>query len=158
MTNEKSGASRPPAMQVGEVTLSSPESKALAGIGRGIRVLIVEDERDTLMTLGVLLRSEEFAVEMASSGTDAIGRVEEFRPHVVLLDIGMPGRNGYEVASHLRSTYGEGCPTLIALTAYTAPTDKARAHESGFHHHISKPYDPVRLLAAIAVVGRTAVG
>ena len=83
-----------------------------------------------------------------------LGQVNDFKPHAVLLDIGMPGKDGYQVAAELRSTYGGECPTLIALTAYAAPADKARAAASGFHHHIEKPYDPVRLLAVLAAFAR----
>jgi two-component system CheB/CheR fusion protein len=111
-----------------------------------IRVLIAEDERDTLMTLGILLRSEGFDVRLASGGAEVPAAVREFRPHAVLLDIGMPDRNGYEVAAELRASYAAGCPLLVAVTAYATAADRARAATSGFHHHIAKPYDPVELL------------
>lgn len=122
------------------------------GEGRGIRVLVAEDERDTLMTLGILLRSENFEVRMLADGPEVFNEVQHFKPHAVVLDIGMPGRNGYDVAQDLRAAYGEACPVLIALTAYGSAADKARAHDIGFHHHIAKPYDPIRLLELLAAV------
>jgi CheY-like chemotaxis protein len=128
------------------------EASRLAAMGRGIRVLVAEDERDTLMTLGILLRSEDFEVHMVAEGSKVAEAVRDFKPHVVVLDIGMPGRNGYDVASDLRREHGERCPTLIALTAYTTAAEIARAHGSGFHHHIGKPYDPVRLIELLAAV------
>ena len=134
------------------------EASHLAGTGRGIRVLVAEDERDTLMTLGLLLRSEDFEVHMVADGAKVAEQVRDVKPHVVVLDIGMPGRNGYDVASDLRQEHGERCPTLIALTAYTAAAEKVRAHRSGFHHHVAKPYDPVLLIELLAAVGRSAAG
>ena len=132
------------------------EGSHLVGTGRGIRVVIAEDERDTLMTLGLLLRSEDFEVHMVGDGAKVAEQVRDIKPHVVVLDIGMPGRNGYDLASELRREHGERCPTLIALTAYTAAAEKVRAHRSGFHHHVGKPYDPARLIELLAAVGRHA--
>jgi two-component system, chemotaxis family, CheB/CheR fusion protein len=113
-------------------------------------VLVVEDERDTLMTLGILLRSEGYDVRLEGGGGKVPAAVREFRPHAVLLDIGMPDRDGYDVARELRSTLGDACPLLVAVTAYGTATDKARAHESGFDHHVTKPYDPAELFELLA--------
>jgi CheY-like chemotaxis protein len=124
------------------------------GVGRGIRVLIADDERDTLMTLGVLLRSEEFDVRMVADGHEVENVMRDFQPHVVVLDLSMPARDGYQVAGALRAAYGETCPIMIALTAHSAAADKVRAHRSGFRHHVTKPYDPVRLIELLAAVGR----
>ena len=114
-----------------------------------LRVLAVEDERDTLMTLGILLRSEGYEVRLAQGGVEVPAAVQEFRPHVILLDIGMPDRNGYDVARELRATLGEFCPLLVAVTAYGTAADKARAEASGFDHHLTKPYDPAELFALL---------
>lgn len=114
-----------------------------------VRVLAVEDERDTLMTLGILLRSEGYEVQLVHGSREVLAAVREFRPHVVLLDIGMPERDGYSVASELKVTLGTLCPLLVAVTAYGSPADKARAMASGFDHHIAKPYDPADLFAVL---------
>lgn len=151
MNTPESGDLRKPSMQ-GDAKLATIEAEHLRDVGEGIRVLIAEDERDTLMTLGILLRSEAFEVRMVDDGADVAALVAEFKPHAVLLDIGMPRRDGYQVASELRSQHGPACPTLIAITAYASAADKVRAHRSGFHHHLPKPYDPVRLLALLASV------
>lgn len=124
-------------------SLDSRERKLPHG---AIRVLVVEDERDTLMTLGILLRSEGYDVRLAHGGNEVPAAVREFRPHAVLLDIGMPDRNGYDVASELKATLGDLCPLLVAVTAYGTAADKARAQASGFDHHVTKPYDPVEIL------------
>src|SRR5690349_20203990 len=110
-----------------------------------IGVLIVEDEGDTLMTLGILLRSEGYDVRLEPGGAQAAAAVGAFRPHAVLLDIGMPDRDGYDVARELTATLGVSRPILIAVTAYGTAADKARAALSGFDHHVTKPYDPDRL-------------
>lgn len=114
-----------------------------------LRVLAVEDERDTLMTLGILLRSEGYEVRLAQGGAEVPAAVQEFRPHVILLDIGMPDRNGYDVARELKASLGALCPRLVAVTAYGTAADKARAAASGFDHHITKPYDPAELFEVL---------
>lgn len=150
--NDKSSPMRRPAM----ADAALRETQPFAGVGHGMRVLIAEDERDTLMTLGILLRSEGFEVHLVAAAAEVGDQVEQFQPHAVLLDIGMPQRDGYEVAHELRSKYGDSCPTLIAVTAYTSAADKVRAHKSGFHHHVGKPYDPLRLLALLATLRKAA--
>ena len=82
----------------------------------------------------------------------AVSLADEFRPHVALLDIGMPRMDGYETARVLRQTYG-GEIVLVALTGWGQDEDKARALEAGFDHHLTKPADPdvlQRLIAAVA--------
>jgi CheY-like chemotaxis protein len=123
-------------------------------VGQGLRVLIADDERDTVLTLGILLRSEGFEVRTTTRGADVPGAVREFKPDFVLLDIGMPDRTGYELAQELRALHGDACPALIAVTAYRAPSDKARAKLSGFHHHIGKPYNPVALIHLLSILKR----
>jgi DNA-binding response OmpR family regulator len=121
-----------------------------AAVGLGMRVLIADDERDTLMTLGILLRSEGFDVQLLHGGTEVPSAVRKFRPQAVLLDLGMPDRNGYEVATELTREYGSARPILIAVTAHSSESDKRAAEVCGFHHHVSKPYDPDKLLSLLA--------
>jgi two-component system, chemotaxis family, CheB/CheR fusion protein len=123
-------------------------------VGEGLRVLIADDERDTLVTLGILLRSEGFEVCLTARGVDVPGAVATFQPDLVLLDIGMPDRNGYELAEELRGRYGADCPPLIAVTAYRTPAEKMQAKASGFHHHIGKPYNPVALIHLLSILKR----
>jgi CheY-like chemotaxis protein len=124
-------------------------------IGSGLRLVIADDERDTVMTLGILLRSEGFDVRLVQAGREVENAVAETRPHAVLLDIGMPDRSGYDVAEQLRTSYGEGCPLLIAVTARVADSDRERAKASGFNHYVVKPYDPVELLQLLSSLGRS---
>jgi CheY-like chemotaxis protein len=123
-------------------------------VGEGLRVLIADDERDTAVTLGILLRSEGFEVLLTTKGADVPGAVRTFRPDLVLLDIGMPDRTGYELAQELRATHGDTCPTLVAVTAYRRPAEKVQALLSGFHHHIGKPYNPVALIHLLTILKR----
>jgi DNA-binding response OmpR family regulator len=119
-------------------------------IGSGIRIVIVDDERDAVMTLGILLRSEGFDVRLVHAGADVPAAVAEVRPHAVLLDIGMPDRSGYEVANDLRATHGERCPVLIAVTGRVGASDRTQAETSGFKHYVTKPYDPTELLSLLS--------
>lgn len=121
---------------------------------RSIRVLLADDDSDTLITLALLLQSDGFDVKMVLNGDPVPVVVGFYRPHVILLDIGMPDRNGYSLAEELRARYGDECPVLIALTARAGASDKIQSQKSGFHHHITKPYDPVELLRLLASLGR----
>jgi len=129
---------------------------AIDAPAHGARVLVVDDDRDTVLTLGILLRSEGFQVQMLRTGGNVPEAVSEFRPHVVLLDIRMPDRNGFQVAQELRNRYGRKYPVLIALTARKTPVDHRLAEISGFDHYVPKPYDPAALLALVCGVTRNA--
>jgi CheY-like chemotaxis protein len=125
-----------------------------AAAGRGLRVLVADDERDTVQTLAILLRSEGFDVRETTRGADVPEAAREFKPDFVLLDIGMPDRTGYELARELRADYGDHCPFLIAVTGRARPADKARATLSGFHHYLRKPYNPAALIHLLSVLKR----
>jgi signal transduction histidine kinase/CheY-like chemotaxis protein len=105
---------------------------------RGLRVLIVEDNVDGATTMADLLRHMNAEVRVAASGEEALGIVQGFAPQLVLLDIGLPGASGYEVASRLRSILGSRT-RLVALTGYGSAEDKARALDAGFDQHLVKP-------------------
>jgi len=117
---------------------------------RRLRVLIADDERDEVATLAILLTQEGHQVREVYDGDAVIGNVRDFAPHVVLLDIGMPGMSGFQVARTLQSEYGEHCPVMIAVTAWNSGADKVRGRISGFAKYITKPYDPNALLALLA--------
>lgn len=121
---------------------------------RPLRVVIADDERDTLVTLGILLRSEGVDVRLTSKGADVETAVAEFRPDAVLLDIAMPDRSGLQVALDLARQHGQKCPVLIALTAHSGDAARRLTAQSGFRHHVAKPYDPDALLELVASVER----
>ena len=109
------------------------------------RVLIADDNRDAAESLAVLLRMDGHDVTLAYDGPQALAVLAHARPEVALLDIGMPGLNGYEVARRVRHGPLGHAITLIAVTGWGQDRDKARAREAGFDHHFTKPVDPVRL-------------
>jgi DNA-binding response OmpR family regulator len=119
---------------------------------RPLRVLIVDDNRDSLVTLGALCRSEGMDVQMLRRGEAVPAAVAQFVPDVILLDIGLPDRSGFDVAEELTESYGEHRPLLIAVTAYSSEEEREMARISGFHHFIAKPYDPQSLLRRLSLL------
>jgi PAS domain S-box-containing protein len=104
------------------------------------RILIVDDNEDAADMLRAALDQIGYVVDVALDGPSALAHVERFRPDTILLDIGLPGMDGYEVARRLRSTQsGRSGPRLLALTGYGQEADRQRAIEAGFDHHLVKP-------------------
>ena len=119
-------------------------------LGReALRVLVVDDDRDEVLTLVALLRDEGFDARGSDRGKDALDLVRDFDPQAVLLDIGMPDLNGYEACRLIRSRYGSASPLLIAVTGWKKPSDRLLAQLAGFDHHVAKPYDPQLLLSLL---------
>ncbi len=110
-----------------------------------LRILVVDDNQDAADTLAELLQMLGNEVAMARDGASAIDRVAQFAPDVVLLDIGLPDINGYEVARRIRRLDGIRRPRLIALTGWGQPQDKHLAAQAGFDQHWTKPVDLARL-------------
>jgi CheY-like chemotaxis protein len=120
-----------------------------AAAASGRRVLVVEDDLDAAESLGTLLQLYGHRVQIASDGRTAVALAPAFNPEVVLLDIGLPERDGYDVARDLREILAHR-PIFIALTGYAAETDHARSREAGFDLHLVKPVDPETLRALLA--------
>jgi DNA-binding response OmpR family regulator len=114
-----------------------------------LRVLIADDERDEVATLAALLRDDGHEVRELYRGDAVVYHVRDFAPHVVLLDIGMPGLNGYDVATGLRDVFGDQCPVLIAVTAWAKGRHRMHGRIAGFAKYVTKPYDPAALLALL---------
>jgi CheY-like chemotaxis protein len=109
-------------------------------------VLVVDDNRDAAQTLAVMLRLSGGEVQTAHDGIAALKIAETFRPDVVLLDIGMAGMNGFEVARTIRSKpWGSGV-VLVAQTGWGQDEDRRRAREAGFDAHLTKPVDQAALM------------
>jgi signal transduction histidine kinase/CheY-like chemotaxis protein len=113
------------------------------------RVLIADDNRDSAETLAMLLRVDGHEVAIAHDGSAALATFGGFAPDVVLLDIGMPGANGYEVAQRIRHSGPGAHIKLIAITGWGQESDKERAFAAGFDHHLTKPVDPRQLNALL---------
>jgi signal transduction histidine kinase/ActR/RegA family two-component response regulator len=105
------------------------------------RVLVVDDNRDAADSLAVLLRMLGADVRVEYSGADALSALPEYKPGVALLDIGMPGMDGFEVARRIRQQADYRHVTLIALTGWGQKEDIRRTREAGFEHHLIKPAD-----------------
>jgi signal transduction histidine kinase/CheY-like chemotaxis protein len=116
------------------------ESTRDADLEKAIRVLVVDDNQDAAETIAAVLRLDGFAVSTAFDGTSALAEAERFQPEVVLLDIGMPGMDGYAVARELRTREGTKSTIIIALTGYGQPEDRTRAEAVGFTDHLTKPF------------------
>lgn len=109
------------------------------------RVLIVDDNADAAESVAMVLRLYGHEVQAVSDATQALACVEAFAPQAIVLDIGLPGLDGYGLARRLRAMPGTAGALLIALTGYGQREDIARAGEAGFDHHFVKPADPQAL-------------
>lgn len=114
-----------------------------------LRILVVDDNEDSAESMSLLLQCDGHQVDTAYCGENALQLAHDTPPDVVLLDIGMPGMMGYEVAQRLRHS-GAATSLLIAVTGYGRDSDVARAREAGFDHHLVKPvdYDQLKTLLA----------
>jgi PAS domain S-box-containing protein len=106
------------------------------------RVLVVDDNRDAAESLGMLLEMEHCKVSVAFDGLQALEALDTFKPDIALLDIGMPGMDGYELARRIRATPRGRNLVLVALTGWSQADDKKRAADAGFDEHLTKPVDP----------------
>jgi signal transduction histidine kinase len=133
-----------PAAQAPRITVPA----APAGLPQRRRVLVVDDNIDAAESLSLLLQADGHQTELAHDGLTAVAATRRFAPHIVLLDIGLPGLNGYEAAMRMRLHTAEGSrPTLVALTGWGQQEDRERAAEAGFDLHMTKPIDPAVIMA-----------
>jgi signal transduction histidine kinase/ActR/RegA family two-component response regulator len=116
------------------------------------RVLIADDNPDSVDALGTLLELEGHEVAIAHDGHEALELAAGFLPEVVLLDIGMPGLNGYETARRMREASWSNDLVLVAITGWGQEADKQRAREAGFDYHLTKPVDAADLESLLASV------
>ncbi len=141
----------------GEMTDTEPwRGVDCAGGSARKRVLLVEDNADASETLTEILQSWGYAVWAVPDGPAALGLFSSERPDVVLLDIGLPGMDGFEVGRRLRTLEGGGDATVVALSGYNHPEDRAKSKEAGFDEHLPKPVDPdvLRRILARAPMNR----
>jgi signal transduction histidine kinase/CheY-like chemotaxis protein len=136
---------RIPRRSVASVAADTPTSSA-AETRRKRRVLIADDNRDAAESLAMLLDIEGHTVTVVHDGQQALAAIENSRPEVALLDIGMPEIDGYEVARRVRGDSRGRRTLLIAITGWGQEQDKARAMAAGFDLHFTKPVEPQRLI------------
>ncbi|HWI37279.1 MAG TPA: response regulator [Burkholderiales bacterium] len=117
----------------------------------GLRVLLADDDRDTVLTLATILADDGHEVRALGDGAGVPELVRDFDPDVVILDIEMPGRNGYALARELHERQVAGQPLLVAISGvWVKPSERFLAIMVGFDHFFQKPADPKELLAVLA--------
>jgi CheY-like chemotaxis protein len=116
-------------------------------------VLLIEDNADARQSLRTLLEREGHRVDEAADGASGLARAEATEPDIVLIDIGLPSMDGYEVARRIRARRG-ATPILVAITGYGQADDRRRALEAGFDAHLTKPVFPDHLSQVLATLAR----
>jgi CheY-like chemotaxis protein len=117
--------------------------------GAARRILVVDDNEDGAEMLATMLTGKGYDTRVAHDAPTALQMAAEFAPDVAFLDIGLPMMDGYELAGHLRDIPGLADVQLIAMTGYGQESDRLKALEAGFHHHLVKPVDFAAIEAAL---------
>ena len=139
---------RLPVVPMESVSTESISEKSAFAMPK-LRILVVDDYADALESMTLLLQTEGHEVETADCGMKALERAQIFQPHIVLLDIGLPDLNGYEVAKRLRLLPQTKHVILIALSGYGQAEDLKKSKLAGFNHHLLKPMDYLKLSALL---------
>jgi CheY-like chemotaxis protein len=116
-------------------------------------VLLIEDNADARRTLRQLLEQDGHRVDEDGDGLSGLARAEATRPDIILVDIGLPGMDGYELARRIRAQRGAE-PILVAVTGYGQADDQRRSREAGFDAHLTKPVMPDHLAEVLARLAR----
>jgi signal transduction histidine kinase len=121
---------------------AEPADRHPGNHGSRARILVADDNRDAAESLALMLGLEGHDVRMVYNGIDALALAEQFRPQIVLLDIGMPLLDGYQTARQIREQSWAGSVLLVALTGWGQEADRRQARDAGFDRHLLKPVDP----------------
>jgi signal transduction histidine kinase/ActR/RegA family two-component response regulator len=142
----------------GAVAVTSPEPRAEADLGSrslaGIRVLLVDDDRDIREVMQFVLQSRGAEVSVAASAADALAALEHSKPHVLLSDIAMPVETGYDLMRQVVARQGAAAPPAAAISTYARPKDHEDALASGFRMLLAKPIDTAALVAAVTALAK----
>jgi len=130
------------------------ELATVAAASRVRRLLVVDDEDDTRESLRALLALEGHEVATAAAGSTGLSQMESFEPQAALIDIGLPGMDGYELARRIRARWKD--VALIAVTGYGQREDRERALAAGFDAHLTKPFSYEELMRTLAGIERRA--
>ena len=144
-----------PLAACGTATDPGSVERVSARLCRPNRVLVVDDNADAAFSLGMLLKIQGSEVHIVNDGLSALDAVKTYQPSVILLDIGMPGLSGYEVARRIREQPQYDCITLVAVTGWAQEEDRKRTRAAGFAHHLVKPVDLAALQALLASLEST---
>jgi CheY-like chemotaxis protein len=144
-----------PLAQPRQQTVAAGRSGEFPAPSASRRILVVDDQRDVADNLAMLLRVMGNDVQTAYDGLAALDLVESFRPEVVILDLGMPGMDGYETARRIRLNEPRGNLVLAALSGWGQEEHRRRTREAGFDHHLVKPAEANALRELLDASGRT---
>ena len=145
-------AIRLPVMPLAASTSPLPASIAVQPLENFCRVLVVDDNVDAAQSLAMLLEMSGHEIRMAYDGPSALEAAREYRPDMMLLDIGLPGLDGLQVAQQIRREPTLEPIVLVAVTGYGQEADRQRSREAGFDHHLAKPLDFEQLQKILATV------
>ncbi len=137
-------------LRLANVTAAAEVQPSAPGITRRLKILVVDDNIDAAETLSMLLEHGGNETRVAHSGPEALTVAADMRPQIVLLDLGLPGFDGYEVARRLRADASLVQPLIVAITGWGADDDRRKAREAGFDQHLTKPVDHARLTELLA--------
>jgi signal transduction histidine kinase len=127
------------------VSMLSSASGHAIGLGKTLRILIVDDNADSASALAMCLQSQGFDLQVSCNGEEGIAAAKKFLPDAILLDIGLPDIDGYEVTRRLREDNVLGGVLIVAMTGYSGEADKTRAESVGFNHYLVKPINFIKL-------------
>ncbi|AMV40600.1 PAS domain S-box protein [Planctomyces sp. SH-PL62] len=145
---------RDPARPGDETTAPPPSGTGAAGR----RILVIDDNRDSTRSLARLLAMKHHEVRTAFDGPETFRVLESFHPHLILLDLGLPGMSGYEIARRIRQMPDFRDVTIVALTGWGQDEDRRRTQQAGFDHHLVKPAEPAAVEAILAGLQPPAAG
>ncbi|MEO5821080.1 MAG: ATP-binding protein [Vicinamibacteraceae bacterium] len=128
------------------------ERRNRPGLLAGVDILLVDDDVDTLMLFKTVLEAEGAKVRPAATAAEALGLAAEWRPQLLVSDLGLPNIDGYALLHAIRSKTAHRALVAVAVTAFARPDDRERALAAGFQAHISKPVDPSELVRTLATV------
>jgi CheY-like chemotaxis protein len=124
---------------------ASPEAGAILR-----KILVVDDNRDSVESLAMLLKMLGHETYLAYDGLEAVQTAERIRPELILLDIGLPKLNGYEVCRKIREQEWSQATVIVALSGWGQEADRRKSEEAGFNHHMVKPLDYNLLMDVLA--------
>jgi len=123
-----------------------------------LRVLVVDDHPDSATSMQLLIGRKHHQVEVAFDGDQALRLADAFRPSLVLLDLSLPGRDGFEIARAMRATEWGKSATLVATTGWGSDADRQRALDAGVDRYLTKPIEPDTLYRLLAFLAKEAAG
>jgi CheY-like chemotaxis protein len=140
-------------MQQQQALHTAPILGGVVGLGNNhdFRILLIDDNRDAIDSMGALLSLLDYNVRTAEDAESGLEIAQDFEPHLILSDIGLPGMDGYALAPELRKAAGARKLILAAATSYGLASDKRRARDAGFDYHLVKPLDADLLISFVAL-------